>query len=105
MSTRPWAGTRGSSLPQGSVELRASVLTVMFTSPAGANKSLSPQGAPKPEYSPLGLGWGWLGWVGGVPRKGGSGVRENCSGALGFLPSLPTLPHPLRGSPGSRMGW
>lgn len=102
MSTRPWSGTRGSSLPQGSVELRASVLTVMFTSPAGANMDFSPQGDPRLEHSPLGLGWGWLDWAGG-PQEGWEWSKGEVP--MGFLPSLPTLLHSLRGSLGSRVGW
>lgn len=71
VSTRPWAGTTGISLPQSSLELRASVLTVIFTSPADASGTLSPHGASQPAPQPhgfasalglcvglAGLGWG-----------------------------------------------
>lgn len=74
VSTRPWAGTTGISLPQSSLVLRASVLTVMFTSPADASGALSPHGAPPAHtaapqacISPGALcGAGWIGM--GVTR-------------------------------------
>jgi len=55
VSTRPWAGTTGISLPQSSLELKASVLTVMFTSPADTRGVLSPHGTPSPHRSFTGL--------------------------------------------------
>lgn len=51
VSTRPWAGTTGISLPQNSLELRASVLTVMLTSPADASRVLSPHRVPPPAHT------------------------------------------------------
>lgn len=73
VSTRPCAGTAGISWPQSSLELSASVLTVMFTCPVDARETLSVHGNPQPTLQPhrlapaLGLCGGLAGLRWGSP--------------------------------------